>query len=111
MKKANPTMNPPMGKPGSSNPRQGVEKKTAMQGMNDAKSHKTGAPGPMNPRTGKVVMPSVYGPGGIVGKPSTSGNPGSSNPRKGSLGKTETYTGETAAYKGKRGTGSGSGNI
>jgi hypothetical protein len=111
MKKANLAANPPMGAPKSSNPRQGVEKTTKMMGTNDAKSHQTGAPGSSNPRTGKVVMPSVYGPGGIVGKPKTSGNPGSSNPRKGSLGKTETYTGETASYSGKRGTGSGSGNI
>ena len=94
MAKANPIASPPMGAPKSSNPRKGVEKTTKMMGTNDAKSHSTGAPGSSNPRNGKVVMPSVYGPGGIQGQPKTSGNPGSSNPRKGTLTKTATYTGK-----------------
>ena len=92
--KSNPTMNPPMGAPESSNPRGGVKKKVAMKQPNPATSHCAGAPDSSNPRKGNVVMPSVYGPGGIKGKPKTSGNPGSSNPRKGSLTKTATYTGK-----------------
>jgi hypothetical protein len=91
--KANPTMNPKMGAPGSSNPRQGREKKTEMMGSNPAMKQASGNPGSSNPRKGTVVSPSVYGPGGIQGKPKTSGNPGSSNPRKGSIEKTALYTG------------------
>lgn len=110
--KANPTMNPKRGAPGSSNPRQGVEKKVSMyNGNNPATSHSSGAPGSSNPRKGNVVMPSVYGPGGIQGKPKASGNPGSSNPRKGSLDRTAMYTGDTPSMGSKRGTGKGSGNI
>ena len=111
MSKANPIDSPKMGKPGSSNPRQGREYETKMMGTNPAKSHKEGKPGAMNPRKGEVVMPSVYGPGGIQGKPKEMGNPGSSNPRKGSMMKTENYMGETPMYMGKKGTGMGSGNI
>jgi hypothetical protein len=95
--KANPMASPKRGAPGSSNPRQGVEKKVALfQGTNPATGSKaSGNPGSSNPRKGgTVVSPSVYGPGGIQGKPSASGNPGSSNPRKGSLTKTEVYTGK-----------------
>jgi hypothetical protein len=93
--KANPMASPKKGAPGSSNPRNGVEKKVALfQGTNPATSAGKGAPGASNPRKGKVVSPSVYGPGGIQGKPSGSGNPGSSNPRKGGLVKTEIYTGK-----------------
>lgn len=103
MKKANPTANPKMGAPESSNPRQGREMKTKMMGSNPATSQAKGAPGASNPRKGTVVSPSVYGPGGIQGKPSKSGNPGSSNPRRGSMIKTADYTGETPAYGGKKG--------
>lgn len=91
--KANPMANPKSGAPGSSNPRQGREKKTEMKGSNPAMSQAHGAPGASNPRKGTVVMPSVYGPGGIQGQPKTTGNPGSSNPRKGSIEKTALYTG------------------
>lgn len=96
MAKANPMTNPKMGAPGSSNPRNGKEMTTKMMyGTNPAKSQVSGAPGASNPRNGKVVSPSVYGPGGIQGKPKDSGNPGSSNPRKGTMMKTADYTGET----------------
>ena len=104
--KANPTMNPKSGAPGSSNPRAGVEKKAAMYGgSNPATKQASGNPGSSNPRKGVVVMPSVYGPGGIKGKPSASGNPGSSNPRAGTMHKTDLYTGELSKTGSKRGSG------
>ena len=111
MKKTNPIANPKMGAPGSSNPRNGREMSTKMMGSNPATSQKSGAPGASNPRKGTVVTPSVYGPGGIQGKPKESGNPGSSNPRKGTMMKTADYMGEMPGMTGKKGSGSGSGNI
>ena len=109
--KSNPTMNPKMGAPGSSNPRNGREMTTKMMGTNPANKQAMGKPGASNPRKGNVVTPSVYGPGGIQGKPKTSGNPGSSNPRKGMMMKTEVYTGEKPKMSMHKGSGMGSGNI
>lgn len=87
MKKYNPTANPPMGAPGSSNPRRGREKMTPAMGSNPARSQASGNPGSSNPRKGRVVMPEST-KGGIQGKPKSNGNPGSSNPRRGNVMKT-----------------------